>query len=221
RRLFSDLQAHAGEGHPSRGTGIHYPCSPASSSPTAPMPDRLPEPDADARAHSQRLSALLREEIAAQGPMPFARYMERCLYAPGLGYYSAGSAKLGAEGDFVTAPELGSLFARCVITNLLPTLRALGDDADFVELGAGSGAFAAAALKALADAGALPRHYCILEPSADLRTRQRERLQTVLPSDTVARVEWLDRPPEAPWRGILFANEVIDALPTTRFAKRG
>ncbi|HET7268172.1 MAG TPA: SAM-dependent methyltransferase [Oleiagrimonas sp.] len=184
------------------------------------MTNRLPEPAADARAHSDRLSALLRKEIAAQGPIPFARYMERCLYAPSLGYYSAGSAKLGAEGDFVTAPELGSLFARCVVSNLLPALRAMGDDADIIELGAGSGAFAESALNALADADSLPRHYRILEPSADLRERQRERLQAALPQDIAARVEWLDRPPDNPWRGVLFANEVIDALPTTRFTKR-
>lgn len=181
------------------------------------MSDRLPEPAADARAHSGQLSALLREEIAAQGPMSFARYMERCLYTPGLGYYSAGSTKLGAEGDFVTAPELGELFARCVVNNILPTLDALGDDADLLELGGGSGAFAEVALKALADAGMLPRHYRILEPSADLRARQRERLHAALPADIVARVQWLDRPPAENWRGVLFANEVIDALPTTRF----
>src|SRR5690606_9661136 len=67
----------------------------------------LPEPDADERAHSARLAQALRAEIAAQGPMPFSRWMERCLYAPGLGYYSAGRTKFGAAGDFVTAPELG------------------------------------------------------------------------------------------------------------------
>ncbi len=184
------------------------------------MHDQLPEPDADQRAHSDRLVALLREEIAAQGPMPFSRYMERCLYAPGLGYYSAGSTKLGAEGDFVTAPELGELFARCVVNHIKPGLGTLGDQADMLELGGGSGAFAEAALLALDKAGTAPRRYLILEPSADLRERQRERLQSALPASLAERVEWLDRPPEASWRGVLFANEVIDALPTTRFAIR-
>jgi SAM-dependent MidA family methyltransferase len=184
------------------------------------MSSRLPDPGADERAHSDRLLTHLREEIAAHGPMPFAQYMERCLYAPGLGYYSAGKTKFGEAGDFITAPELGQLFAQCVVNVAAPVLELLGDDADFLELGGGSGSFAEAALKALAANGSLPRRYLILEPSADLRERQRERLALALPADVFARVQWLDRPPEEDWRGVLFANEVIDALPTTRFAMR-
>ncbi len=88
------------------------------------MSSRLPDPSADERAHSDRLLTRLREEIAAHGPMPFAQYMERCLYAPGLGYYSAGKTKFGEAGDFVTAPELGELFARCVVNVALPVLDA-------------------------------------------------------------------------------------------------
>jgi SAM-dependent MidA family methyltransferase len=184
------------------------------------MSSRLPEPVADERAHSDRLLQLLREQIASHGPMPFAQYMERCLYAPGLGYYSAGRTKFGSAGDFVTAPELGELFARCVVNAVQPVLAMLGGEADFLELGGGSGAFAEAALKALAASDTLPRRYLILEPSADLRERQRERLQANLPAELNARVAWLDRPPEQDWRGVLFANEVIDALPATRFAMR-
>jgi SAM-dependent MidA family methyltransferase len=184
------------------------------------MPARLPEPTADERAHSDRLLQLLREQIVAHGPLSFAQYMERCLYAPGLGYYSAGKTKFGAAGDFVTAPELGELFAQCVVNALQPLLASLGTDADFLELGGGSGAFAEAALRAFAAAGTLPRQYLILEPSADLRERQRDRLAGQLPAELNARVAWLDRPPEHDWHGILFANEVIDALPTTRFGLR-
>jgi len=191
------------------------------SLPASPMPSRLPEPSADERAHSDRLLQLLREQIAGHGPLPFSQYMERCLYAPGLGYYSAGKTKFGAAGDFVTAPELGELFARCVVNAVRPVLTMLGDEADFLELGGGSGAFAEAALNALAASGTLPRQYLILEPSADLRERQRERLRANLPAALNARVQWLDRPPEQDWRGVLFANEVIDALPTTRFTLRG
>ena len=184
------------------------------------MRSHLPEPSADERAHSDRLLQLLREQIASHGPMPFSQYMERCLYAPGLGYYSAGRTKFGAAGDFITAPELGELFARCVVAAVQPVLAMLGEEADFLELGGGSGAFAEAALKALADVDTLPRQYLILEPSADLRERQRERLLANLPAGTSARVRWLDRPPEPEWRGVLFANEVIDALPATRFTLR-
>ncbi|WP_199099593.1 SAM-dependent methyltransferase [Dyella sp. ASV21] len=184
------------------------------------MSSQLPEPSADEREHSDRLSTRLREEIAAHGPMPFSQFMERCLYMPGLGYYSAGKTKFGEAGDFITAPELGELFAGCVVSAVHPVLDMLGEDADFLELGGGSGAFAEAALKAFAAAGSLPRHYFILEPSADLRERQRERLEAALPADVFTRVLWLNRPPEQEWRGVLFANEVIDALPTTRFAMK-
>ena len=184
------------------------------------MQSRLPEPSADERAHSDRLVQLLHEMVAMQGSLSFAQYMERCLYAPGLGYYSAGRTKFGAAGDFVTAPELGEMFARCVVNAVRPALASLGEEADFLELGGGSGAFAEAALKALAASNNVPRHYLILEPSADLRERQRERLLANLPPEINARVRWLDRPPEADWCGVLFANEVIDALPTTRFTVR-
>ena len=182
----------------------------------------LPEPDAAAREHSARLSALLRDAIAAAGgALPFWRYMELALYAPGLGYYSAGAHKFGAAGDFVTAPELGGLFARCIADAIVPVLHELGSDAVFLELGGGSGAFAEHALRRFAACDALPARYAILEPSADLRERQRERLAAMLPAELGARVEWIDAPPQAAWSGVLFANEVIDALPTSRFVLRG
>src|SRR5262249_28883433 len=86
----------------------------------------LPIPSEDEREHAERVAALIRAEIdAAGGALDFARYMELALYAPGLGYYSAGSTKLGKDGDFVTAPELGFLFARCIARALVSTLREL------------------------------------------------------------------------------------------------
>ncbi|MEO6967273.1 MAG: SAM-dependent methyltransferase [Rhodanobacteraceae bacterium] len=178
----------------------------------------LPDPGADEAAHSQKLAALIRAEIAATGPLPFARFMERCLYAPGLGYYSAGRLKFGPSGDFVTAPELGALFARCVARALAPALREVGDKAVFFELGGGSGAFARDCLRELQSRDALPRHYWLLEPSADLREHQRACLREALSPQLFARIEWLDRPPQQAWSGVLFANEVLDALPVTRFA---
>jgi SAM-dependent MidA family methyltransferase len=177
----------------------------------------MPEPGVEERAHSRRLAAAIAAEIAAHGPMPFARFMERCLYAPGLGYYSAGRLKFGKQGDFVTAPELGSLFASSVARALAPALHACGDDAVFFELGGGSGAFARDSMRALQALHALPKHYWLLEPSADLRERQRESLREALPGELFARVQWLDRPPQTAWNGVLFANEVLDALPVTRF----
>jgi SAM-dependent MidA family methyltransferase len=179
----------------------------------------VPDPDADALAHSARLRMLIQEQIfAAGGTIPFSRFMELCLYAPGLGYYSAGATKFGSDGDFVTAPELGPLFAACVADALAPVLRQLGPEAQFVEIGGGSGAFAEVTLKRLLALDALPARYAILEPSADLRQRQRERLQQRLNPLLLDLVEWIDTPLQATWDGIVFANEVIDALPTPRFA---
>lgn len=179
----------------------------------------FPAPDADALAHSERLVALIRRDIAASGgSIPFSRYMELALYAPALGYYSAGASKFGPAGDFVTAPELGSQFAQCMAEAVSPVLRELGGESEFVELGGGSGAFALDLLQALAARRALPRAFRILEPSAELRARQQARLRESLPAEVFGRVEWIDRPPADDWTGVLFANEVLDALPTTRFA---
>jgi SAM-dependent MidA family methyltransferase len=182
----------------------------------------LPEPDPEARTHSERVCALIRQQIAdAGGGIPFSRYMELALYAPGLGYYSAGARKFGAGGDFITAPELGSAFAECVAQSLAPVLRQIGAEAVFFEIGGGSGAFAEAVLAHLARLDALPAHYWLLEPSADLRERQCARLRSTLPSELFDRCRWLDGPPETEWYGVLFANEVLDALPTPRFFIRG
>jgi len=181
----------------------------------------LPTPDLDAAHHSEGLATVIRNEIfGSGGGIPFSRFMELCLYAPGLGYYSAGSAKFGAAGDFVTAPELGPLFAGCVATAVAPVLRQLGPEAEFLEIGGGSGAFAEVMLKRLLAMDALPARYAILEPSADLRERQREGLGRSLIPPVFDLVEWLDGPPEESWNGVLFANEVIDALPTPRFTLR-
>jgi SAM-dependent MidA family methyltransferase len=179
----------------------------------------LPTPDPDALAHSARLADLIRNEIAAHdGAIPFSRFMELALYAPGLGYYSAGARKFGEAGDFVTAPEIGPIFAACVAESVAPVLQQLGPSALFLELGGGSGAFAEVALKRLLELDALPDRYLILEPSADLRQRQRERLQRNLPPPLFQLLDWPDGPVPGEWTGVLFANEVIDALPTPRFA---
>jgi SAM-dependent MidA family methyltransferase len=178
----------------------------------------LPEPGPEERVHSERLLTLIRAEIAAAGgAIDFARYMELALYAPGLGYYSAGAAKFGAGGDFVTAPELGFVFARCLARALAPTLRETRGD--LVELGPGSGALAVDLLLELERFEALPARYRLLERSADLRQRQRERIaQHCAHLENI--VEWLDTPPAQPWRGVLVANEVADALPVRLFALR-
>jgi len=179
----------------------------------------LPELTPDEAAHGARLEARVREEIArAGGWISFARFMQLALYEPGLGYYSAGAHKLGAAGDFVTAPEVAPVFSRCVAVQCEEVLRTLGGG-DVLELGAGSGVMAAALLAELERLDALPRRYLILDVSADLRERQRATLAAAAPR-LLARVEWLDRLPEA-FTGVVVANEVLDAMPVERFVVRG
>jgi len=178
----------------------------------------LPEPDPSALAHSQKLTDQLRHEmIANDGAIPFSRFMERALYAPGLGYYSAGAHKFGKTGDFITAPETGTLFSATIANALAPVIQQLGKSVCILELGGGSGAFAKTVLKQLHKINALPEMYAILEPSADLRQRQRDYLHHHLEPDLFAHLHWLDRPFTDTWDGVIVANEVIDALPCPRF----
>lgn len=177
----------------------------------------MPPPSPEEEEHSRAVSGLIGERVrAAGGWIPFEQFMELALYAPGLGYYSAGSVKLGPGGDFVTAPEVSDLFSRCVARQCA---QVLGEGGEILELGAGTGRMAAAILKSLAAGGKLPARYAILEVSADLAERQKERLGA-LPREIRERVVWLDRLPERPIDGVILANEVLDALPCRRFTLR-
>ena len=167
--------------------------------------------------HSKRLCKRLRDEIAhAGGAIDFERFMDLALYAPGLGYYSAGARKFGAEGDFVTAPEISPLFSRCLAVQCAEVLAAMGGG-DILELGAGTGALAASMLKELARLQQLPGRYLILEISAELRERQRRTFAEQAPA-LLGKVEWLEHLPAA-FTGVIVANEVLDALPVSRFRR--
>ena len=171
--------------------------------------------DAHALEISGRLAELARNEIAAAGGLlPFDRFMELALYAPGLGYYVAGAPKLGPGGDFVTAPEVSPLFGTCVATQCAEALGRLGGG-DLMEFGPGSGALALQVLGGLADLGTLPDHYLLLEPSPDLAARQRGAIGERFPA-LVHRCRWLERLPRG-FRGVVVANEVLDAMPVHRF----
>ncbi|NIR29165.1 MAG: SAM-dependent methyltransferase [Gammaproteobacteria bacterium] len=146
------------------------------------------------------------------GALSFARYMELALYAPGLGYYSAGSRKLGAEGDFVTAPEVSTLFSACVAHQIADVLATLGGGA-VLEVGAGTGAMATSVLAELERTRAPLAGYRILERSAELRARQQATLDT-----RAHRVRWVQELPAPGFRGVVVANELLDALPAARFA---
>jgi len=170
----------------------------------------LPQPSAEHLAHSVQVAEAIRAEIvAAGGWIAFSRYMEMALYAPGLGYYSAGLQKFGAGGDFVTAPEISSLFGRTLARQAAQIIQASAGDV--LELGAGTGRLAVQLLGELERLEALPQRYLILEVSAHLRTVQRETIVRELPPALVERVQWLERLP-TDFSGCIIANEVLDAL---------
>ena len=171
---------------------------------------QLPIPDADAQAHSDKLSDAVKQKIQAQEDwISFADFMEQVLYAPGLGYYAAGARKFGSAGDFVTAPEMTGLFGQALASQVAEIMSL---SAPFIiEVGAGSGRLAADLLLDLERREQLPERYAILDLSADLRARQRETIAAAAPH-LLARVEWLDGLPEK-FSGVVLANELLDALP--------
>lgn len=167
---------------------------------------------------SARLAEHIRAEMAAAGGLlPFDRFMDLALYAPGLGYYVAGAVKLGRDGDFVTAPEISPLFGRCLASQCAEVLDRIGGG-DLLELGAGTGTLAVEVLRALEQADTLPERYLILEPSSDLQDRQRTLIRKRIPH-LGGRCRWLTRLPSK-LRGVVLANEVLDAMPVHRFRIR-
>lgn len=166
-------------------------------------------------AHTLRLKARIAEAIdGAGGWLSFEQYTRLALYEPGLGYYSAGATKFGEAGDFVTAPEISPFFARACAEFFDRWLRAM-DGGDVLELGPGSGRFARDAMQAMLDLGTPFGCYRLLEVSADLRARQQDLL-----ADLPLNIDWLERLPTN-FSGIIFGNEVMDALPCDRFVIRG
>lgn len=174
----------------------------------------LPEPPQELKSVSGELAAAIRARISLKGPIPFSEYMEMALYEPALGYYSAGLQKFGEGGDFVTAPQMGNVFAGC----LARQIEQIADEFveyEIVEAGAGSGLLAADLLLSLQSNHA-PWRYRILERSAHLRQVQMETLQKTVPQ-WMDRISWLDEPPADDWQGVFLANEVVDALTVERF----
>jgi len=177
----------------------------------------MPTPEPEAAESSARLVARIAAEIeAAGGWIPFSRFMELALYAPGLGYYSGGARKFGGAGDFVTAPELSPLFAQTLAAQVAQLMAASAPR--ILEAGAGSGALAVGLLLELERRGTLPERYDILELSGELRVRQQEAVARGAPH-LASRVGWLDALPES-FSGVVLANELLDALPMNIVAWR-
>jgi SAM-dependent MidA family methyltransferase len=179
---------------------------------------RLPLPDAAAQAHSAALTAhIIQRMTLAGGRLPFSEFMQDALYAPGLGYYSAGWRKFGADGDFITAPELSPLFSQCLAQQCAQILTTLPDDSRIIlEFGAGTGRMAVDILRELAQINTLPAAYWILELSGELQQRQRALFAAELP-ELLPRIHWLSQLPENGFSGVILGNEVLDAMPIERF----
>jgi SAM-dependent MidA family methyltransferase len=167
--------------------------------------------------HSELLKDKIASQIASQGGwLPFSRYMEIALYEPGMGYYSAGAHKLGAGGDFTTAPELSPLFGAAICSTLLPILEGLKDKGlptQILEFGAGTGKLANSILSRLHDLNFSLDRYDMIEISPDLAQRQQERISGLVQELKLStKCHWLSELPTG-FKGVILANEVIDAIP--------
>jgi len=186
-------------------------------SPGEPLP-LLPEESAHSAALAARIATRARDR---GGWLPFSEFMQAVLYEPELGYYMTDRPIFGADGDFMTAPEMSPLFTRCLAAGLVDLLAKTGGG-DIVEFGAGSGRMAAELVATLARLGSLPRRYRIVETSPMLAARQRRWLErSPATAGLMDRFEWLEAPPADDWQGIALANEVLDALPVDRFRIAG
>lgn len=178
----------------------------------------LPSPSPEAAAHSRELAEHIANAVAEEGGwIPFSRFMELALYAPGFGYYSAGSRKIGAAGDFITAPEISPMFARCLAMQARQVLERTGGD--LLELGPGTGILAADLYAELASQGAAPARYRLLEVSPELRERQHALIAERHPG-ALQKFEWIERLPER-IDGLVIANEVLDVLPCALVHREG
>lgn len=181
----------------------------------------LSTPTGSAYQHSCAVQEMICAEIAtAGGWIPFTRYMELALYAPGMGYYCGGAAKFGGTGDFVTAPEISPLFGKAVAQQGVQVLECMGENSNnILEFGAGSGKLALDLLLEMEKLERLPKHYFILEVSGELQNRQKELFEKLAPH-LLSRVDWLEHLP-AKFEGLILANEVLDAMPVHLVVWRG
>ena len=173
----------------------------------------LPTPDESALQHSYAVKNMICLEITmAGGWIPFTRYMELAIYSPGMGYYCSGTTKFGCAGDFVTSPEVSSLFGRAIARQATQIIEGVGEESgDILEFGAGTGKLALDILLELENLNRLPQHYFILEVSGGLQEQQNKLFEKFAPH-LLSRVQWLENLPTK-FKGMILANEVLDAMP--------
>lgn len=177
----------------------------------------FPELTADEIAHSEKLIEVIINEMNG-GVIPFSQYMHMALFQPGLGYYTAGSTKIGEAGDFVTAPEISALFGQCVAYRLGQSFNK-GKAKNILEFGAGTGKLCLDIINALNNSNEAWLSYQILETSADLIERQQRMLKQKLSNDDFVKICWVHEVPKH-YNGVIIGNEVMDAMPVNIVIKQ-
>jgi len=181
----------------------------------------LPEPDEQAKKHSQLLKQCIQTACKKNnGWINFTEFINIALYQPALGYYSGGLQKFGQQGDFITAPEVSPLFGQCLANQLAEVMTNLkqtnSSDIYVMEFGAGSGALAVDILLQLEKLDCLPEAYFIVELGSELKQRQKQSIKQKA-GHLLKRVQWLQQLPPQLSNVIVVANEVLDAMPVESF----
>jgi SAM-dependent MidA family methyltransferase len=179
----------------------------------------LKKPGLTQIAHTEALVQVIKARVDENnGWIGFEEFMELALYAPGLGYYSAGATKFGESGDFITAPLMGNQFAGCVARQCIEVFENLPVDepTTIIEFGAGTGQLALDLLMYLDSHHRFPDRYLVVETSAEMKQRQQALIESTHP-EYLAAMDWLDIIPEQAVSGVIIANEVLDAFPVMRF----
>lgn len=175
---------------------------------------KLPTPSEEAIKHSHKLLTSIKNYANSNGQLTFAQFMHKALYTSQLGYYSNSLVKIGAKGDFITAPEISPLFSHCIARQASQILAEISVP-NIIEFGAGRGTMAKDILLELHRLNQPVEAYYIIELSADLKIVQQQTLQQ-LPAEIFNKIHWLDSLPSTSLSAVVLANEVLDAMPVER-----
>lgn len=165
------------------------------------------------------------DQLAAKGRLTFAEFMETALYHPTEGYYNRQEMTIGEGGDFYTSPMVHPIFGTCIARQVHQMWVLLGRPAPFLvlEMGAGIGALAVDFLqtaKRAPDGFWDAVEYVIVEQGAVLRARQKTLAEE---SGVLEKITWHSTLDEVAGHGervgVIFSNELFDALPVHRLGK--
>jgi SAM-dependent MidA family methyltransferase len=180
-------------------------------------PIDLPLPNSDYLKKSKVIADVIKKEIDKNnGCLSFKDFMDHALYQKDLGYYSSKRQIIGPDGDFITAPEIGNIFAGAIAKQCALAFSATAA-ASVLEIGAGKGSLAVDILQRLDQMNCLPEQYFIIEISEKLIKHQKKKLNDKAPEYSSV-VSWITSVPDN-FDGIIIANELLDAFPFERFAR--